>query len=78
MRLFPTKFVLLGITLCYIDKNNANRATQFCTYWIPESLLEQDLTGVIASVHEPDYPIPKDWHPVIKSVSVLKTKWRWV
>ena len=77
MRIFPRKFVLLGVTMRYIDNNNVAQATQFCTYWLLKSELECDFTELILSVHKPNYPIPENWRPVIESVTVLITKWRW-
>ena len=78
MRIFPRKFALLGVTMRYIDNNNVAQATQFCVYWILESDLEYNLIERIHSAHKPDYPIPGNWRPVIESVTVLVTKWRWV
>lgn len=78
MRILPRKFALLGVTLRYIDNNNIAQATQFCTYWVSESDLEWNLIKLINSAHKPDYPIPKNWRSVIETVTVLRTKWRWV
>lgn len=78
MRLFPTKYVLLDVVLCYIDKNDITRATQYCTHWMPESNLQYDILTQIKQLHKPDKSIPEDWRPVVESVCVSKTKWRWI
>ena len=77
MRILPRKFVLLGVTLRYVDKNSVVTATQFCTYWLLESDLEHKLIERINSATVVGYPFSEAVRPVIETVTVLRTKWRW-
>lgn len=76
--LFPKKFALLAVVIAYVDKHNNHKATQFTTYWIPDSCLEENFADKLTSIHESEHPVPDDWHPVVENAAVLKTKWRWV